>query len=420
MATTTVAPSTVDGIKRLAKKIKRAQSIPHHEALALASKQAGFQNLRHAQKQLALASDVFPVYLTAYWRENRTGGRETVRVLLPRALPSLIQPRQVRFGRNLERFKMVADDHLERAVDVDGQARAKEQLARAAETLHFMAVTGLRPAATEKEWEPMRFFSKMPERDHGSEWISRETGEWVYLNEPYPYKHDLGGPWAVQHQLATVSSSWKGLYYPGAAVPTLFCQSPETADRLHRELEQLARRGDAVAGSEAGPYWVRYASPSQLASKRRLAPRAMPAPRGIAQKGALPYGASRGGEKSDWRPAERMALDLHLQIGPTLAGLMNGAMPDLAYRRIRRVRSTLDDWIQMEYPTDVEMSSQQFGEAYYGHSHLPSFEDAPAQLRALDDVVGKLMAGYADCRPRSEIVNQLGEARASIQKRAKS
>lgn len=48
----TIHPTTVDGIKRLAKQIKKANNGPHHEALDAAAKQAGFDNYRHALNKL--------------------------------------------------------------------------------------------------------------------------------------------------------------------------------------------------------------------------------------------------------------------------------------------------------------------------------------------------------------------------------
>lgn len=48
-----IKPSTIGGIKRLAKGIKKARQIKHMEALELAAKQAGYQNYRHAQNALA-------------------------------------------------------------------------------------------------------------------------------------------------------------------------------------------------------------------------------------------------------------------------------------------------------------------------------------------------------------------------------
>lgn len=46
-------PSSLEGIKRLAKKIRRQSSVPHTQALDVASRTAGFENFTHARKQLA-------------------------------------------------------------------------------------------------------------------------------------------------------------------------------------------------------------------------------------------------------------------------------------------------------------------------------------------------------------------------------
>ena len=41
-------PKTLEGLKRLAKKIKKSSGVQHSEALNLAAKQCGYNNYRHA------------------------------------------------------------------------------------------------------------------------------------------------------------------------------------------------------------------------------------------------------------------------------------------------------------------------------------------------------------------------------------
>lgn len=50
-----VNPSTMEGIKRLAKSLKREKNISHTEALDQAAQAAGFQDFRHAQTTLSQA-----------------------------------------------------------------------------------------------------------------------------------------------------------------------------------------------------------------------------------------------------------------------------------------------------------------------------------------------------------------------------
>lgn len=45
-------PSTLEGIKRLAKRIKKEKCIQHSDALNEAAKVAGYENFRHAQNKL--------------------------------------------------------------------------------------------------------------------------------------------------------------------------------------------------------------------------------------------------------------------------------------------------------------------------------------------------------------------------------
>lgn len=45
-------PKTLEGIKSLAKQIKKAFHIPHHDALDQASRQAGYDNYAHAHRKL--------------------------------------------------------------------------------------------------------------------------------------------------------------------------------------------------------------------------------------------------------------------------------------------------------------------------------------------------------------------------------
>jgi predicted PP-loop superfamily ATPase len=52
-----VTPTTIEGIKRLAKSIKKQYGCPHHEALDIAAQRAGYMNLRHAQRLLRETSE---------------------------------------------------------------------------------------------------------------------------------------------------------------------------------------------------------------------------------------------------------------------------------------------------------------------------------------------------------------------------
>lgn len=50
--TSELRPTTIQGIKSLAKRLKKDRGITHSEALNAAAVQAGFGNYRHAQNEL--------------------------------------------------------------------------------------------------------------------------------------------------------------------------------------------------------------------------------------------------------------------------------------------------------------------------------------------------------------------------------
>ena len=413
MSNTIVGPSTVDGIKRLAKVIKRERGLTHHEALDLAAQRAGYQNLRHAQHQLAESPKRHALYLSAYWSTRADCGRETLKIWLPKPLHEIASRHEIPRPRNLRNFYVEAEDHLERLIDLDSQESAHDALFAAARTVRFMAATGLRPTTTLKQLQPMRRFESLPDKDHPSEWLDTETRAWVYLDEPYGRsEHEGRAAWASAQKLQMIRPEWEGIYYPGQAIPFLFCVDRILADRLHRQLQQLhASRIEPVWDGDSEPYASAFISPAREASGRPRRGRSMPAygPR----KGAVPYGARKGGEKSLWRPVRRMPLESHLKLGPLLSSLCVSGLSHARTSAISRIRSRLDDWLQMEYPSEEEMTQEQFHNAYYGSRYSPIM-DAQSQVVALQQAVTLLEEGYLDCKPRRDMVNKLRSIAAAI------
>lgn len=420
MLITAVAPSTMDGIKRLAKTIKRERGIPHHAALDEAARAAGFQNIRHAQNRLAgAATPTFPVYLTAHWvvrgslRGRRsTSGRETLTVHLPKPLTDVVTRHWVPLTRNLSGFRLESQDHLELKVDADSQANARRAILLAVRTLQFMMATELRPASTIRERALMRAFQHLPGRDHPSKWIHRVSGDWVYLDEPYPAAIADRIPWAAKHQFHMISPRWDGLHNPGVCVPSLFCNQASMANQLAEQIARLASLPKPEWDGESADYFALFVSASRAASGKERRPRSMPAYHGAVYRGALPYGATRGGEVSSWRPATRMPLAMHLTLGPLVAALATSDLPSVAHRAVGRVRTTLDDWLQMEY-NQHEMSGEQFAAAYYGNQPRP-IAGTTEQLAALRRVIEGLQHGYAECAPRRQLLQRLAKAEAAL------
>jgi hypothetical protein len=102
MSSEAICPTTLEGIKRLAKSLKVERDIRHVQALDVASQAAGFQNFRHASNSLrtdpAPEQQIFGhrVFLTAYWehREKNASGRETLTIWLSSPWTDLLTPLQ--------------------------------------------------------------------------------------------------------------------------------------------------------------------------------------------------------------------------------------------------------------------------------------------------------------------------------------
>ncbi|RAR26159.1 hypothetical protein DP092_26295 [Pseudomonas sp. MDMC224] len=107
-----------------------------------------------------------------------------------------------------------------------------------------------------------------------------------------------------------------------------------------------------------------------------------------------------------------MPLDMHLTVGPLLHALDNDRFPGPQRKAIMRIRTTLDDWLQMEYPGE-EMTDEQFGDAYYG-THREPMVDRVNQLESIRRIAALLNQGYADCKPRQQLLSLLGNVEKAL------
>lgn len=415
-------PSTLDGIKRRAKAIKRDRSVPHHQALDFAAHEAGYENIRHAQAVLARTAPEATIYLTCYWVGEsggiRKAGRETLAISMAKSLNQIVSRHQLDHARHLAAFRIDSADHLERRLDVKSIEDAKTELRHAARSLQFMAATGLTPATTQRQHQLIeRKVKGLPGRDHASLWVKHDvdgSAGWVFMDEPY-MKPELAirAEWASQQGLTMVRPSWNGLYSPNHAIPFLFGADEPHMASIEAKLMGLPVSDDASSWrwmSEG--YFTDFASPARKASGKSRRARPMPAPFGVERGGSLPYGARVGGAPSLWRPAHRMPLEMHLAVGSLFRALAVSGLAWPAAKRLGEVRSLLDDWIQREYPGD-EMSADQSHAAYYGGSASPILEPAQ-QLATVREIRETLTRGYKACKPRDKLLAELVAVEANF------
>lgn len=226
-------PSSIGGIKSLARKIKHATGASHIAALNSAAKSAHFQNYAHAQRTLAghvgaatpmagVRSDSYPLFLTFYWKDKVSGerGRETLTIQLMATWTSLITVKQLAQNRSLYDLQPMASDHLEGKHYCSGQTEAREHACAAARVFQFMDATRLRPSASYSRVYP-RGNSRncIPHSDHPSVWFDPATRRYLFVDEPYERAIGEGeeqerGRWAISHLQVIAKPAWRGMYNP--------------------------------------------------------------------------------------------------------------------------------------------------------------------------------------------------------------
>lgn len=224
-------PSSIGGIKSLARKIKLATGASHTEALNSAAQAAHFQNYAHARRALAAyvgtamplagsRANLHPLYLTFYWKNRETGerGRETLTIHLAAPWASLITVQQLSHSRALHDLFPMALDHLEGRYLCSNQEEAREHACAAARTFYFMDATRLRPSGSFGRVYPKGDSRNcVPHSDHPSVWFEPSTRRYLFIDEPY--EKAIGEReerererWAVCHFRVIVKSTWKGMY----------------------------------------------------------------------------------------------------------------------------------------------------------------------------------------------------------------
>ena len=184
-------PSSIEGIKRLADRIEREESIKRAEALERASRSAGFSNYAHARRSLAESpapeARRHDLHITAYWHDLPTGetGRETLVIAVDHRLDEMLVRRQFANNRHLLAFRRKESDHVEGKQVFADQRSARKAVCGAARALHFIDATGLQPYSRSLVSPIERWQSDpLPGADHASTWRDAASGELVITDEP--------------------------------------------------------------------------------------------------------------------------------------------------------------------------------------------------------------------------------------------
>lgn len=411
-------PSTLAGISRLAKSIRRDRGIKHTQALEAAARIAGFESYKHAQRKLTLAQPtLLPLHLTVYWRDHRaeqTSGRCTAVVQLPEQTLEVLASLKVRGMTLLGGFELESPDHLRRRLDASSLSAAKDIISSAVRELQFCAATGLRRVYKVVDLERLDFLHALPRHDHLSFWMDGAASRWVALDEPYcdPQRmasSDRAG-WLAEQELVMTTPSWAGLHAPGNSIPYLIAQDRELLQRVTTIVEQLPAEPALDWDTHSGFYFTEFLSPQRVASGKPY--RARPQPSYGKRAGAIAYGG-RPGEASSWRPAQAMSLSQHQALGNRLRGLAWSNLSNRTRNKLTATLSVLDDWSSMEHSN---AEGRILDDLYYGCERL-NYATPAEQLQGTQEARELIVQGYNDCRPRRDLLKVLDQVEREVRSR---
>ena len=423
-------PSSIEGIKRLAVRIQRDEAIQRAEALERASRSAGYSNYAHARR--SLADSLVPerprhdIHITAYWHDLPTGetGRETLVIVVDHRLDERIDRSQFANNRHLLSFRRKESDHVEGKQVFGDQRTAHNAVCGAARALHFIDATGLQPYSRSLVSPIERWQSDpLPGSDHASTWRDPASGELVITDEPYrPAISSRDAErlaWAERHGLTLSASKWPGMYAPGAGSSLhLLTRDTQLAQRVLVSTDRLrVCPVDETWSGTSAPSRPVYRSPVEAAgSKSVRAPRDARLARSTAT--TTPYALVLSGHSR--KPTGRMPLDAHDSVGRDLRTAIGSAEYRPGVReKLDRVRSELDDWVQVEYDRH-ELDMERFSAMYYGaldapFKRRPTAAERSALLAAIGRVREQLARHYPDCAPRRRLDQLVDHAERSAQ-----
>jgi hypothetical protein len=425
-----IHPTTLAGVKRFAKELKKSKGIKHSDALELASKSANCESFRHAQRTLPMTRPALSkpyILLTIYWSDKELRhrcGRETLRIDLSMPILDLCEKSALRYVRGFGNLRMVAGDHFVCDDIAPNQEYARSRVCAAERSLRFMEHTGLRPYRNRTAYPKILNRDKLPNMDHSTDWIDQASGQFVLVDEPYGGAPDVEerAAWSDRTGWRIEKTGWPGMYSP------YDCDLYVGVDqRSGYDLDTLIGKIDAmpvpmVSGNWTGESvssWETFLSPMAKTrqDERRARCKGMiyPSP----SKSTVPYNYNPGCSRR--RPTGELGVDGHIEAGRIIKAAMRSEFSrSVVYTRMSALRSDLEDWLaleigrgQLEGPEFFDVYYQRTDEDQSFHEKLSSTEDVIAALRGLE---GKLKLAYPDCAPLRKQLRRVEMSIALLEK----
>ncbi|QXH65831.1 hypothetical protein [Pseudomonas asgharzadehiana] len=258
-------PTSIIGIKKLAREIKKDTGHSQFDCLNSAAKAAGFQTYNHAFNTLNIPSPQtslfqYQVTFTVKWEKFERGifrsGEKSATVRLPAPFPDLFGLKDRR--GYLRGFRKVTRDHYQYHEPQSEDYVAELLAYRAARTVRFSVATGLMPIQWKAEAFPRtdstlsgeESIIPIPRKDHVACWIDK-AGCFVISDEPYadnplPEFTSARQEWCKEHGYRSALPAWKGIHNPGYGTRIYLFSRDVDLDPIVTALNQLPQIGTGM------------------------------------------------------------------------------------------------------------------------------------------------------------------------------
>jgi len=434
MSSEAIRPTTLEGIKRLAKSLKVERGVQHVQALDVASQAAGFQNFRHASNALrtspAPEQEIhgYRIFLTAYWEQRESGasGRETLTIWLSSPWTNLITPLQLKNHRALAGFRMDGPDHLVHERQQNSQSHARNHVCAAARVFYFMDATKLQPSQGYSRVFPRGdSINAIPGHDHDSVWYDRKTRRYLFADEPYEGAAEGRKPereaWAKQHGFVIVKPEWAGMYAPDIGSRLYLIADKAKGIPLSAVAAALDKLPAPIVertwNGESAPMKPLVVSPGTIAKAAAVKDKPETPNKLKSQRNSVEYVRTFVGPQR--RPLGRMPIESHAEAGRLLKSVLVVSYKRKGvYKRINSIRCELDEWVMREYSND-ELSVEQLNKLYYQESGTTSSRSITESERKshaesmaqVKEILGK---HYPDCPPLRTLLKKVDAAVGSL------
>lgn len=421
MLNNSIHPSTLGGIKRLAKQIKKAKGVTYLKALDIAAQSASFQNYTHAHNQLSTSLKApesgQQLFFTVYWydRNDYSTGREVLEIKLSASLLKLLTKDELRKSNGLGRFRLASPDHLVNDDVGHSQSEARNTICKAARTLMFIEATGLKPSRDSDAAYPNGDYkNKLPKTDHSTDWYDPDTGQFILIDEPYlkPVVDGERAEWAKEHNWHLQASVWPGMYFPGET--TMFVATDASTGY---DFESLMAKIDSISTPLTAANWEgkstrgheTFISPGAVTPQDKKRAISKGTISRVSSNKTAPM-RSWDAPENERRPNAVMSIEFHLLAARLIKAVeQSSAKPVSVNTRLRSIKSKLEDWFFAEHD---RKTTDQFDLFYYGaidenDPFLAQAQSSSGVIDLLQELKDKLLDAYVDCEPLRKMIGKI-------------